>query len=148
MSLLALVNESFILYSTSNLSDNVSPTTLELGDYFEDQNAANGLMYSNIEFDSKYFEMSKYRRELISKSNVSVQSRHLNICSLPSIFEQVNLFLAQLAEKSITLDFILLCETFVNEHNYHVYNIPGYYLEHMGRKNSSSCNLHSGWSEI
>ncbi len=72
-----MANESFILYSLNNLSDNVSTTTLELGDYFEEINAANGLIYSNIEFDSKYFEMSNIEDSLFASQTIPVQSRPL-----------------------------------------------------------------------
>ncbi len=88
-----MANESFILYSMGNLSDNVSTTTLELGDYFEELNAANCLMYSKIEFDSTHFEMSNIEESLLASQIFQYKAVHLNICSFPSKFEQLNLCL-------------------------------------------------------
>ena len=51
---------------------------------------------------------------------------HLNIHSLPSKYEQLQLIIRRLNETRIELDYILLCETFLNDNNQKLYNIDGY----------------------
>ncbi len=51
---------------------------------------------------------------------------HMNIRSLPDKINKVELFLKDLHNDEIHIDFLLLCETFLNNTNYDMYNLEGY----------------------
>ena len=51
---------------------------------------------------------------------------HINIHSLPSKYEQLQQIIRR--RSNIKLDYILLCETFVNDNNEVLYNIEEYVL--------------------
>ena len=57
---------------------------------------------------------------------------HLNIHSLPSKYDQLDNLLSRIG---INLDFIMLCETFLNNINYDKFNNPGYNFAQSHRKN-------------
>ena len=53
---------------------------------------------------------------------------HINIHSIPSKFDRLNLLLSTLTENNIEIHAVLLCETFLYEFNKNLYNISGYNL--------------------
>ena len=59
---------------------------------------------------------------------------HLNIHSLPAKHEQLEMLLTHLEQNNTNVDFILLCERFLNDQNQHMYGIPGYQLITSNRK--------------
>lgn len=62
---------------------------------------------------------------------------HINIHSLPSKHDQLQLIIRRLNNLKIELDYILLCETFLNESNQALYNIEGYNLITRNRTTNS-----------
>ena len=56
----------------------------------------------------------------------SFSAMHINIHSLPAKHSQLEIIVSRLKEINVTMDFILLCETFLNNNNDSLYNIPGY----------------------
>ncbi len=53
---------------------------------------------------------------------------HINIQSLPAKLESLKSMLADLSEKNIKLDYLMLCETFLKDNTSHLFEIPGYTL--------------------
>ena len=53
---------------------------------------------------------------------------HMNIESLPAKLDQLSMMITRLEQRKICLNFILLCETFVNDNNQNLCNIEGYTL--------------------
>jgi exonuclease III len=62
---------------------------------------------------------------------------HLNIQSLPAKFDKLKLLISELQEQDIHLDFILLCETFLNDNIANQFNIKGYNLVYKNRTKST-----------
>ena len=62
---------------------------------------------------------------------------HLNIHSLPSKFDELQLLINDLKNNGICLHFILLCETFLNTNNADRFHIPGYSFLYQNRTNSN-----------
>ena len=58
--------------------------------------------------------------------NFQTKAMHLNIEGLNAKFDELKFLLAQLSEKNIKLDCILVCETVINCHNEQLFNLPGY----------------------
>ncbi len=64
--------------------------------------------------------------QLLQTGNRKFKIMHLNIQSLPAKFEQLKVSLDYLATVDLTLDCILLCETYLNNLHCDLYNIPGH----------------------
>ena len=59
---------------------------------------------------------------------------HINIHSIPDKFDELKGILARLYEAGISVDFILLCETFLTDQNCKKYSLPGYEPFYQNRK--------------
>ena len=59
---------------------------------------------------------------------------HLNIHSLPAKIDQLKEMIYTLKEQNIIIHFIMLCETFLNDNNAHLYNISGYNMVFKNRQ--------------
>ncbi len=64
--------------------NNTSTLTLELDDYFEELNAAKCSEYSNIEFDSKYFEVSNIEESLLVNNGYQWVSEWIGLFNVAS----------------------------------------------------------------
>ena len=80
------------------------------------------------------YEIEELNTIIHNKSNQTYSAMHINIHSLPAKISQLEIMLTRLNKLNIHLDFILLCETYLNEHNQNVYNIAGYRLISHNRK--------------
>ena len=117
--------------SISNATD-----SLTLGDYFDELNANTGLQFSDIEFDSKYYDMDRIRESPLTSNSFPYKALHLNIQSLPKKIEELKILINNLGKAEIRLDFILLCETFLADSSAKLYNLPGYSLIYSNRQHS------------
>ena len=70
----------------------------------------------------------------INIQNYKYSSMHINIYSLPSKFDQLKEIIVKLKLNNTQIDFILLCETFLNDENADMYQIPGYSFIQKNRK--------------
>ena len=70
----------------------------------------------------------------INIQNYKYSAMHINIHSLPSKFDQLKEIIVKLKLNNTQIDFILLCETFLNEENSDMYQIPGYSFIKKNRK--------------
>ena len=75
-----------------------------------------------LSIDSKYYDISDILPLEISHMNFQTKAMHLNIQGLNAKFDELKFLLAQLSEKNIKLDCILVCETFINCHNEQLFN--------------------------
>ena len=83
-----------------------------------------------LNLSSEYYDIDDLPKGNILE-NTSIyeyHTLHLNIQSLPAKFAKLQSLLHGLQEREITLDFILLCETFLKDEIVNHYNIPGYNL--------------------
>lgn len=85
--------------------------------------------------ESGYSDIDEIDRIHISKN--SFNAIHLNIQSLPAKYEKLKELLYHFNDKDITIDCILLCETFLNDKIADQFNIPGYNLLCQNRKTKS-----------
>ena len=81
-----------------------------------------------LEIQSQYYDVDKINTLIDLNNNYEYSALHLNIQSLPAKFEELKHLLSELHEQGVTLDFILLCETFITDKTSHLYNIAGYDL--------------------
>jgi hypothetical protein len=86
--------------------------------------------------DSKYYDIDDIHCNLPKNTNYKFTALHLNIHSLPAKFDQLNTLLSRLRQSNIQLHFILLCETFLNDKNASLFQIPGYNFIYKNRQNS------------
>ena len=99
----------------------------DLNDIFEDTPIGN--------CDSKYFEIDEIFSNL-SHQDFKYKAVHLNIRSLPSNFDKLNLLVNNFSENKCELDFIFICETFLSDLNSSLFNINGYKKVEKHRQNS------------
>ena len=73
----------------------------------------------------KYFELDEAK---VPFSNIKGKlcALHINIHSLPAKFDQLLDIISTLSENNIKVHCIMLCETFLNEHNCKSCNKAGY----------------------
>ncbi len=63
-----------------------------------------------------YYEIEELHS--LIKQEFKFNAMHLNIQSLPSKFDQLRIFISRLEDIGAQLDYILLSETFLNEHKF------------------------------
>ena len=73
----------------------------------------------------KYVEIDEVDKEL-PLNNYAYKAMHFNIRSLNENFHKLQLLLHNLAETKFDIDFLLLCETFMNDNNSKMFNLSGY----------------------
>lgn len=91
---------------------------------YADGNIENPLQLYDI--TSEYYDLDELKEAIPEDLKLTYKSIHINIRSLPDKFDTLKLFLHRLKEADITIDFILICETFLTEANADLYQIPGY----------------------
>ena len=88
--------------------------------------------------NSQYYEIdsfNKLRDTLTGKNNEQLIALHINIQSLSAKYDQLINLINELKTNHISLDFILICETFLNKYNKELFQIPGYKLVSRNRIN-------------
>lgn len=76
--------------------------------------------------NSKYYDIDDMHESFSCFEKYQYQVLQLNIHSLPAKFEALKLMLTSLQQKGVQFDFILICETFLQEHNVSLYNLENY----------------------
>ncbi len=125
----------FAYSHTMNDKNNVPvDPSLDLNTYFDryvNENNINDNPLNLLNIESLYHEI----QHLKFTTHPEFTSIHLNIQSLPAKFDKLKLLITELDEHKISVDFILLCETFLTDNISHMYNIPGYNLICNNRQN-------------
>lgn len=83
----------------------------------------------------KYLELDKLEKPV--KYDYLSCALHINIHSLPAKLDDLKHIIHSLNQQQIPVHFILLCETFLNDHNSSLCNIEGYNLVCENRKSNS-----------
>ena len=73
----------------------------------------------------KYYDLDDMSK-LSTGQKFNYTALHINIHSLPSKHDELLTLLSNLLDKGIEINFIMLCETFLNDANKDMYSIPGY----------------------
>jgi exonuclease III len=84
--------------------------------------------------DSKYYDVCDILPKSLQNASFQYKVLHLNIRGLSSKFDELKLLLSQLYDIHVILDVILLCETFINDNNADLFNIPGYKFIYQNRQ--------------
>ena len=113
---------------SDNKSDTFDPNDQpDLNELFDD------VKFSN-EFSCNYYDVNEIAK-VINHQDYSLNILHLNIRSLASKHDQLINILTNLQSDGCQLDFILLCETWLNDMNCNQFNIDGYTKIESHRKN-------------
>ena len=77
---------------------------------------------------SEYFDFDSLKSlcEQVSYKERRLSVIHMNIQSLPSKFTKLKYFILITSRAGFTCDVILICETFLNNVNFDLYQLPGY----------------------
>ena len=78
---------------------------------------------------SPYYNIHKLTfrtHEIYQTANYDLTALHTNIQSLPAKIDDLRLLIVEFYDQNIEVDFILLCETFLNTSNCNQFNIPGH----------------------
>jgi len=79
-----------------------------------------------LKVDCLYYDIDDMKQLLINNQNFVYSQVHINIRSLPAKYDQLKTMISELDNLGINMDFIMLCETFLNETNMNIYQIAGY----------------------
>ena len=98
--------------------------------------------YENVEMNpfnladinSNYYDVNDILHDKFSHNNFQCKVLHLNIQGLSSKFDQLQTLLSELSDAHVEIDYILLCETFVNDNNAHLFKLPNYNFICINRK--------------
>ena len=90
-----------------------------------------GLVNENNIERSNYFEIDKASKLSQKKSFNTI---HINIQSLPSKFEKVKEMIVDFKNNGVTIDCLMLCETFLKNSFTGLFNIPEYNLTFINRE--------------
>ena len=88
----------------------------------------------SLDIDSKYYNIDDMFSACVTNTYFDYSALHLNVQGLASKFTGLKMMLSQIQDAGICFDFILLCETFLNDFNCDYFNIPGYNLVSKNRK--------------
>ena len=95
-------------------------------------------LFDDVKFTNEYSCNYYYENEIakvINHQDYSLNILHLNIRSLASKHDQLINIISNLQDDGCQLDFILLCETWLNDMNYDQFDIDGYTKIESHRKN-------------
>jgi hypothetical protein len=90
----------------------------------------NELDMSNVITSCEYYEI-----EDLNTNNIEMLQSTIHINILPAKYEQLQTLMRRLANINVNIEYILLCETFLNNNNEHLYKIEGYNLENKETNN-------------
>ncbi len=90
-----------------------------------------------LTIDSKYTDLDSITQHTGEYAKAKYCALHINIHGLASKISHLKNIISQLKQNGITIHFILLCETFLNDVNCNMYQIPGYSFMHNSRKSLS-----------
>lgn len=78
--------------------------------------------------DCKYYSMEEVRHFFSRKDNQGLSVLHLNIRSLSKNLDELKALILHIKQSGQEIQFILLCETFLNDKSVSLCEIPGYSL--------------------
>ena len=90
---------------------------------------------SEIANKCKYVDIEDIQHSLCPNT-FSHKVMHYNIRSLNENFDKLKFLMEDLDNSQLDLDFLLLCETFLNDKNSNLYNLPGYTVAEKHRVNA------------
>ena len=90
--------------------------------------------FSLADINSNYYDVNDILPDKFSHNNFQCKVLHLNIQGLSSKFDQLQTLLSELSDAHVEIDYILLCETFVNDDNAHLFKLPNYNFIYKNRK--------------
>ncbi len=99
----------------------------------EDNSDDNHNPLSMINLKCEYIDVDTKREKL---NNKQLLCMHLNIRSLPGKHDSLKMMLSTLDENGFKPDIILLCETWLNDHNYNTFNLENYDFVETHRRKS------------
>lgn len=102
---------------------------IDLNDIYDDENNLSSGLECN------YHDVNS----LVSSINIQdhkYKALHINIRSLASKFDKLKFVLDEFQEKQCDLDFVLICETFLNDTNHKLFEIDGYKMVDRHRTSS------------
>ncbi len=129
----------FILSFTDDHSDTIlthGDLGSVLGDMYDTNSDENIVSQFNI--NSNYYEVDEITSPDHATYDYKYKVLHVNIQGLLSSMEGLNILLNRFESNNISLDFILLCETFLHGDNLDyskICAIPGYEFVHASRTN-------------
>ena len=85
----------------------------------DEDNESNSLLKLNIE--CKYYDTDD-----MTTPNHKYTAIHLNIRSLPSKHDQLQMIISNLRDMDLTIDFIMVCETYLTDINKDMFPLDGY----------------------
>lgn len=90
---------------------------------------------SRVINNCKYYDIDDIL-DIIPKGNIfKYSSIHINIHSLPSKHDQLISLLSKLHDIDLKINFVMLCETFLNDVNFDKFPIPGFQFVQTNRTN-------------
>ena len=101
---------------------------------FMNQNSPIEMQLQELNINSNYYEIESLQNEKDANTNFKYIALHINIHSLSDKLPKLKNILQRLSDAKLKVDFILLCETFLNDHNVSVCKLPGYELVPESRK--------------
>ena len=101
----------------NGVNDNLGDLNSELNCIFDDMQ-----MTENI---SNYYNVTDLTN-IINHNDFNYNAIHMNIRSLPSNFDKLNMMISDFENKMCDIDFVFLCETFLNDSNCSLFNIDDY----------------------
>jgi hypothetical protein len=90
-----------------------------------------------LDINSNYYHIEDIHASIPQDIQFKYKTIHINMQSLPDKYDKLKLFLHRLMDAHLTVDFILLCETFLTVNNADLYQIPGYKFIHKTRSSTS-----------
>jgi hypothetical protein len=123
-------NKDFV---NSVMNDDTDLKT-SLQQYFHEHDLSSSPFNLFTPINSPYVDLEDITDYIPGDNSNYNRTLHINIRSLPSKIDKLKDMLAQLKEKNIKFDYILLCETFLKDDTAYLFNIPGYKLVSKNRK--------------
>ena len=102
--------------------------------HFMSQNTPMDLQLKELNINSNYYDIESLQNVSDVEEEFQYIALHINIHSIPDKLHKLKNILSRLRDVNIKVHFILLCETFLNEYNKSMCDLPGYKLVPESRK--------------
>ena len=99
----------------------------------------NPLNLANI--NRNYHDVHDILSDNFRNINFHCRVLHLNIQGLAAKFDNLKNLLSHLSEAHVDIDYILLCETFLNDNNAYLYKLPNYNMIYKNKKAKSKSDV-------
>ncbi len=92
----------------------------------DDEVNLNQSSLQKLKIDCLYYDVDNLKKIVSTDKSYILSTIHSNIRSLPAKYDQLKILICDINAIGLSIDVIMICETFLTESNMNMYPIHGY----------------------